>query len=117
MRKIAVCLVLILLASNLSAQSVTISQEKLDELLAILTTYGQIPPQLDKLGTQLKDLQTNFDQRINDLQTGFTAYKQVVDTELLPKAKAQETTIVWMEWGMGALAAVLAGVTVYTVLK
>jgi cell division protein FtsB len=109
-RKIAVCLVLILLASNLWAQSVTISQEKLDELMGILQTYMQ---ETEKLSASL----TSSEAQISDLQTGFAAYKQEVETVLIPKAKAQETTIVWMEWGMAALAAALAGVTIYAVLK
>lgn len=113
MRKISALLALLLLASSLSAQSVTISQAKWDELLAILATYGQIPPQLDKLGTQLTDLQTSFGQRINDLQTGFDQYKQEVDTVLIPKAKTLESDVFWMKLGLGGLGILAVGEGAY----
>lgn len=97
---------LVLMATNLSAQSVTISQDKLNELIAILQDYG-------KITDNLQALSDSYDKRTTSLEAGFQAYKQVVDTELLPKAKAQETEIVWLKVGLGVSLSIDAVTLVY----
>ena len=106
MRRIGVLLVLLLLAGGLSAQSVVISQDKLDELTKILASYMQIT---EKLSASL----TNSEKRINDLETGFTAYKQIVDLELIPKAKALERQVGIIRIGVWTFGIIAAGEAVY----
>jgi len=110
MQRAVAVLILLSLAVALPAQSVTISQTKLDELMAILQVLDQIPPKLDRL-------QTSFDTRTTALETGFAQYRQVVEEELLPRAKAQEKEIFWLKIGIGALAAALLGLGIYAVAK
>lgn len=112
MRSVVAILLFSCLAIGLSAQSATISKEKLDELIQLLAVYGQIPPQLDKLGsrlddlgsqleaqgTKLADLRTSLDQRTSDLQSGFDQYKKVVDTEIMPRLERDERTLAVQSW-------------------
>ena len=103
----------LLVAGALSAQSVTISQAKLDELTGILQTYMQatetLKTTLDNSQKTIKSLQeslTNSQTQIDALQSGFDQYKQTVEGELLPKAKALESDVFWLKIGLGAAGVV-----------
>lgn len=107
MRKTVVVVLLVLLLSiPLWGQSVTISQEKLNELIQILQQYNTITQ-------QLKTSLDNSQASISALQLGFNQYKQEVDAVLIPKAKAQEGEIFWLKIGVGVSVGVTASVLVY----
>jgi len=89
------------MVASLSAQSVTISPTKLDELIQILLDYEQIT---DKLQQSLDNSET----RINDLESGFGQYKKTVEEELLPRALALERKVVVLQVGF-VVTAILAG--------
>lgn len=100
--RVVVVLLLVLAASVLQAQSVTISQEQLAELTAILKDYVRITEMLEAS-------LASSERRTTALETGFEAYKQTVDSELLPKAIRLERENFWLKVGLGAAGAVAAG--------
>ena len=107
MRKTVLSLLLVAsIATATLAQSVTISQEKLDELMQILQQYNTITQ-------QLKISLDSSQASISALQLGFNQYKQEVDTVLIPKAKAQESEIFWLKVGVGVSVGVTASVLAY----
>lgn len=97
-------LLALVLVVSLPAQSVTISQEQLQELIRIWEAYGQIA---ERLEASLK----SSEKRIDALESGFGEYRAKVEEELLPKAKALERQVVFLKWGFGAAlaAALVAG--------
>lgn len=101
-----VVILLLLVAAGAWAQSVTISQSKLDELTGILQDYVRITQQLQ---TSLD----NSQKRIDALQVGLTQYENTVNQELLPKAKALEGEMFWLKVGTIALGALVAGESAY----
>jgi hypothetical protein len=105
MRRIVVVLLCLALMAGLSAQSVTISNSKLDDLAKILADYVSITKELQALS---KSSATS----ISDLQTGLSLYEKVVDQELVPKAKAQETTIKRLETVEWILGIAIGGLVV-----
>ena len=86
MRGLSAGILMLLLTVNLSAQSVTVSQSKLDVLTQILTEYETIVPELQALSTDLK-------QRTSSLESGFDQYKKTVDETLVPKALKLEADV------------------------
>ena len=106
MRRIAAVVVLLLVAQL--ALSVEVSEAKLAELIAILTSYETVTKELS---ISLQNSQTQID----DLRTGFAQYKETVDV-LLVKAKRQECEIVWLKVGIGvSLAAAVIGLSIHLV--
>lgn len=107
MRKIVLSLVLVaLLSPILPAQSVTISQDKLDELTAILKDYVTIT---QKLQVSLDSSQ----QQINVLQLGLTQYEGTVNGVLIPKAEALESQVFWLKVGIGVNLGIDAAALIY----
>jgi hypothetical protein len=107
MRRIAAVVVLLLVAQL--ALSVEVSEAKLAELIAILTSYETVTKELS---ISLQNSQTQID----DLRTGFAQYKETVDI-LLAKAKWQERTIVWLKVGVGVSLATAVGLGIWVAVK
>jgi hypothetical protein len=102
---------LLLVSQMLSAQSVTVSSSKLDELTQILESYGMIATEsavlvnnlqqrmesYEKIAAELAPLATDLQQRTSSLESGYAAYKQVVDVQLLPVAKELQDKVQTLE--------------------
>jgi hypothetical protein len=107
MRRIAA--VVVLLLTTQLALSVEVSQDKLQELISILTSYETITKELS---ISLQSSKT----RIDDLQIGYDQYRKTVDT-LLVKAKRQECELVWLKVGIGVSLASAVGLGVWAAVK
>ena len=102
--------ILIMLLATQSAISREVSDQQLIELTQILQSYTTIT-------SEMQTLQKDSTKRIDDLQNGFKEYKEIVDTQLIPRAKMLETEVFWLKLGLIGSIILIVTDTIIVLLK